>query len=149
MKVLEIHEMEHLSKRIGSDGMNRLNYMHNPEPVKGKNVMNVRNTVLMDMQGRRAGDPFCPADDIIKGVVRLDHYSTTRADKNIPLSTKRMYAILQTMEVINTREVICLLGCGERQARRYVKACKIVMPFLEDAIGGKDVEIDIDEYLGY
>jgi len=147
MKTLEIDEMPNLKARIGKDGMNRLNYDHDATPAKGRNVMNVENAVLMDMQGRRVGDPFCPADDILKGVARLDHYSETRSDKNIPLSTKRLYAILQTMEIINTREVMKLLGCGERQARRYVKACKIVMPFLEEAIGGEDVEIDIDDYL--
>lgn len=144
-KIIPAEELRFLRKRIGDVEWQKLSYNHDPSLQKRAN--NVENTVLHSMQGRKVGEPFCGADDIIKGVARLDHHSESREDRNIPLSTTRIYSILQTMEMINTREVCNLTSLKPRQARRYVKACEIIIPFLQEYFDrGEDLLIDIENY---
>jgi|AntDeeMetagen681_2_1112603.scaffolds.fasta_scaffold13916_1 hypothetical protein len=122
-----IEEMESLRDSLGKHGVERLKYEHDSASTKrGKNI---ENTVLHEMQGRKPSNSFCGVSDIIAGVCRLDHYS--QKGRNIPLSQNRMYNILQTMDVINTREVMEMMGVGDRYARHYVKACGIALKILE------------------
>jgi len=76
------------------------------------------------MQGKQVGDPGCWVDDIIQGVVRLDY------GNSVPLSAARLYNILQCVEMINTREVMKLMGIELRQAQKYIKATKLAMSMI-------------------
>ncbi|SDL08170.1 hypothetical protein SAMN05192555_102355 [Franzmannia pantelleriensis] len=92
----------------------------------------IENVVFTDMQGRSVDDPGCPLSDIISGIANLDHHS--QKGRNIPLNKVSLYVILQELEMISTRSVKELLNVGDRQARKYVKACGIALPFLARAL---------------
>jgi hypothetical protein len=68
------------------------------------------------------------ADDILQGIARLDWYRP--GARSIPLSVKQMVRILVTIPVIDTNAITQLLLLEERQARRYLKATKLAMPYL-------------------
>lgn len=126
-KTYSIHEMKSLKKSLGKYFEERIDYEHDPTPVvRG---VNLENTVQDSMQGRSPSNPYCGVSDIIAGVCRLDHYN--QKGRNTPLSQNRMYNILQCMEIINTREIKKMMGVGDRQARVYVRACRVALPFLE------------------
>jgi hypothetical protein len=76
------------------------------------------------MQDRELGTPGCWVDDIVQGVVRLDHGNA------LPLSASRVYNILQCVEMINTRELMKLMDVEVRQAQKYIKAVKLIMTMI-------------------
>lgn len=56
------------------------------------------------------------------------------AGHSLPLSVNRLYSVLQSIEVVNTREVMVMMDIDKRQAQRYVRAIKFAMPHLIDVI---------------
>ena len=86
---------------------------------------NLENTLIHFMQTCEIGDPACWVDDIIQGVIRLDHYAG--AKQSIPLSAARIYNILQCIEMINTREIMAMMDIDLRQAQVYLKAVRLIM----------------------
>ena len=120
-----IDEMPNLKLRLGKARVDRIRYnTHHtyPRPVSPRNTP---NPVLGFMQNCKAYDGG-PVDDIIMGIARLDHHSRS-GGVSIPLSVTRLYNILQCMEVINTREVMTMMGIEVRQAQKYIKAVKLIM----------------------
>lgn len=67
-------------------------------------------------------------DDVLQGISRLDWYRPD--ERSIPLSVKALLRILDALPVINTNSIAALLLVEERQARRYLKATELAMPFL-------------------
>jgi len=130
MQVFDIEDLPTFKDQIGKAGCDRIKYVDVADSTPVARGTNVLNTVLDYVQGMGPSDSFCGVNDIVAGVARLDHQSSTR--HSIPLSKKRLYNILQMMPVINCREVQKMLGVEKRQAQKYVKACKIMMPFLEE-----------------
>lgn len=143
MQVYDIEDLPTFKQRIGKAGCDRVKYADVADPTPMYRGTNVKNTVIGDVQGMGANDSFCGVNDIIAGMVRLDHQSSSR--QNIPLSKKRLYNILQMMPVINTREVQKMLRIEKRQAQKYVKACKIMMPFLEEYFSDKWGDSMVDD----
>ena len=68
------------------------------------------------------------ADDILQGIARLDWYRT--GARSIPLSVKQLVRILVSLPVIDTNAITQLLLLEERQARRYLKAIELALPYL-------------------
>lgn len=145
-----INDLPSLSKSLGKYQKEKIEYEHDPTPVKrGKNIP---NTVLYQMQCRRPSDSFCEVNDIISGVCRLDNYN--QKHRNIPLSQNRVYNILQCMEIINTREIKKMTGLGDRQSRVYLKAVELIINRLEkhfegsqDFIEDSQIGLDFDDWL--
>lgn len=76
-------------------------------------------------------------DDVLAGVCRLDWY---RADeRSIPLSATNLIQIFSTLPVITVYDISHLLVLGERQARRYMKACELAYPYLERGFMDDDI----------
>ncbi len=149
-KTYSIDEMPSLKARLGKAGTDRIRYHEESsgEDTVSKRGKNVENTVLFEMQGRTPSDPYCGVSDVIAGVARLDHHN--QKHRNTPLSMNRMYAILQVMESITTEGVMKMLSVGERQARKYVRACEISIPFLEKHFEefGDEVVVDaLDSFM--
>lgn len=67
-------------------------------------------------------------DDVLQGISRLDWYRPD--ERSIPLSVKSLLRILDALPVISTDNIAALLLVEERQARRYLKAVELAMPFL-------------------
>jgi len=149
-KIYSIDELPNLKKSVGKYNEERISYRHDPTPVK--RGQNINNTVLDEMQCRRPSDAFCGVNDIIAGICRLDHYN--QKHRNIPLSQNRVYNILQSMEVINTREIKKMTGLSDRQSQIYLRACKIAVERLdkyfqyhEDFLEDSDMGVDFDDWL--
>jgi len=68
------------------------------------------------------------ADDILQGIARLDWYRT--GARSIPLSVKQLVRILVSLPVIDTIAITQLLLLEERQARRYLKAIELALPYI-------------------
>ena len=107
------------------------------------------NTVI-DYIGKTTAYGLYPywALDIIEGVARLDWDSkpTDSTLKSSPLSVKKLCLILSSQEEINTKEISLSFDIQERHARRYMQACKLMMPYLERSIPNK-VDIKCVEWL--
>jgi hypothetical protein len=80
------------------------------------------------MQFKRPTDYGCTISDTIYGAAHID------SGNSLPLSVNRIYNVLQSIELINTREVMVMMAIDKRQAQRYVRAIKFVMPYLTSII---------------
>ncbi|GHE22831.1 hypothetical protein [Halomonas urumqiensis] len=144
-----IEQMPTLTRRLGRGRTAKLRAQFNGKPVTlekasttsrngGNREKRIENTVRSAMRGRGVGDLGCPASDILSGIANLDHHN--QKERNIPLNKISLYVILQEIDVITTREVKGLLDVGDRQARKYVKACEMALPFLERSLVTKDIQ---------
>ncbi|MFP6863837.1 hypothetical protein [Pseudomonas sp.] len=68
------------------------------------------------------------SDDILQGIARLDWYRP--GARSIPLSVKKLVRILVSLPVIDANAITQLLLLEERQARRYLKAIELALPYL-------------------
>jgi hypothetical protein len=84
------------------------------------------NPVIEQMQNIKWGKGT-EVEDILYGLAHTDH------DEK-PLIVGVLFAILQSMEIINSREIQLMLMCGDRQARKYMQAIKAALPFITKAI---------------
>ena len=125
-----IDDMPNLKERLGKAGVDRIRYQQQgPDNSPLAKSKNIPNTVQAFMQDKRPGDPGCWVDDIVQGVARLDHQQTKH--RSPPLSAERLYALLQCLELINTREVMKMLQVDKRQAQKYVKALQLILVSIE------------------
>lgn len=69
-------------------------------------------------------------DDLVSGVARLDWYGPRENQR--PLSTRNIVQCFACLEEINGSTISHLLNIGERQARRYMKACELIHERLVD-----------------
>lgn len=122
--ITPIEDLPTLSKRLGKRKVKRIQYAQSGGNQARKRGKNLENTVIEFMQGKGVGDPFCPINDVIAGVARLDHYG--HSDRDIPLSQSNLYMIFQCLESINTQAVMDLLKLSERQAQVYCRACRLI-----------------------
>lgn len=133
-KVLPIDQMPNLTKQLGKAGTDRIRYAQHGRPGrKEPYATNLVNTVITAMQSRQPKDSNCPVNDTIRGVAALDHTQGLAA----PINSGRLYAIFQCMPVINSREIMLMMNIEKRQAQRYMKAVKILLPLLERILSEK------------
>jgi hypothetical protein len=125
MYIAPIEEMVNLSRRLGNSGIDRIRYAGKADTSRQPGATNLPNTVLKHMQSVRPNDPGCPVGELIDAAARLD------SNNSKPLNVNRLYNILQCIEMINTREIITMTDLGDKQARKYLRAIKFVLPFLE------------------
>lgn len=133
MDWIPIDEMPHLVARLGRAKVERIRYQHRINIWRQPAAANLSNTLMCEMQGREPHDAGCGAADILTGIARLDHSGKQR--DALPLNIYRLYTILQCMPLVNTREVQAMSNLSERQAQRYVKACKLALPLLARHFG--------------
>lgn len=108
-------------------------------PVKRNNIT---NSVLYEMQSKYPTDCFCPVNDVLVGVVNLDWGGSKT------LSVTSLYLLLQTIENINSKTVAGMFEMSERNARRYVQAVRIALPYLEKILLSDEEDLDILEQIG-
>lgn len=60
--------------------------------------------------------------DILTSAARLD------GSRDRPLSANRLSVMLQCLSIINSRETMHMMDLGQRQAQRYVRVAKFVLP---------------------
>lgn len=103
----------------------------------GRKPIMLTNTVI-EYIGKTTPYGLYPywALDIIEGVARLDWDSKPSDSplKNSPLSVNKLCIILSSMEEITTKGISLSFGMKERHARRYMQACKLMMPYLEKSV---------------
>lgn len=119
-----IDTMLNLAERLGKARVDRIRYTNQADTSREPGFRNIPNTLIQFMQDIELGAPGCWVDDIIQGVVRLDY------GNSIQLSASRLLNILQCVEMINTREVMKLMGVEKRQAQKYIKATKLAMDMI-------------------
>lgn len=120
-----IDSMPTFSARLGKARADRIRYVTKANTSRLPRSRNLENTLIDFMQDREVGAPGCWVDDIVQGVVRLDHYPGSK--QSIPLSAVRIYNILQCIEMINTREIMAMMDIDLRQAQVYLKAVRLIM----------------------
>ena len=123
--VLPIEEMPNLSKRLGKSGVERVRYPKIKDTSYQKGSVNIDNTVLNQMQYVSPNTLGCPINEYIENAASFNIQDSR------PLNINRLFNILQCMEVVNTREVVKMTHLSEKQARKYVRAIKFILPFLE------------------
>jgi len=121
--IRSIDDMPFLKARLGKARSDRVRYASQSDTTKQKNTTNVKNTVIDAMQFVSPHAAGCKVGDVLQGAANMDYQSK-------PLSVSRLYNILQQVEMVNTREVISMMGIDQRQAQRYVRAIKFAMPHI-------------------
>lgn len=98
------------------------------------------NCVLPEMMEVRMSGEEWPlwVDDVLAGITRLDWYD--QEEDQMPLSMAKMLKIFSSLDIISTETVSHFLQVGERQARRYYKACAMAHQKLIDGYCDESVE---------
>lgn len=124
METLPISELPSLKKRLGKVGIARINAAMLDDSNFRKTRNTIQNTVinLMQFRGPRDNDAIA---DYISGLANNESHGQK------PLNRGYIYILLQCLDCITTRHVMKVLDLGENQARRYVRACKQAIPYIE------------------
>lgn len=125
MDIPPIEQMPNLSERLGESGMDKIRYTGKHNPKRLRHSTNIANTVIQQMQFFRPNAWCCPVNDLIIGAAHLDGHQSK------PLNINRLFNILQCMEVINRREIITMTNLEPRQAQKYLRAIKFIIPHLQ------------------
>ena len=120
--------MPSLKARLGKARTDRVRYTGNADHTHQRCATNIPNTVISEMQFKRPTDYGCTIADVLQGAANMD------TQRYVPLSINRIYNVLQSVKLINTREVMVMMAIDKRQAQRYVRAIKFVMPYLTSII---------------
>jgi hypothetical protein len=124
MNVLPIEEMTHLAKRLGHSGMDPIRYARKANTSKEPNSTNLENTVIRSMQATQPNTPHCQVNDLVAAAANLDSHQSK------PLNINRLFNILRCIEMINTREIMTMTNLDKRQAQKYLRAVKFIIPYL-------------------
>jgi len=127
---LPIDQMPNLAKQLGKARTDRIRYTQTGKYQKEACATNLTNTVLHLMQYYQPTDYGCKINDTIQGVASLDHQASGQS-RPMPLNSARLYNIFQCMPIINSREIGLMMNIEKRQAQRYMRAAKILLPLLE------------------
>lgn len=100
--------------------------------ARGRPQASFSNCVLPEMMEVRMSGEEWPlwVDDVLAGICRLDWYA--QDDDQMPLAMGKMLKIFSSLDIISTEKVSHFLQVGERQARRYFKACQMAHEKLID-----------------
>lgn len=71
-------------------------------------------------------------DDIVTGIARLDWYGDRT--NQIPLSTLKIINCYLWLDEFTIEGIKNLLACGDKQATRYYKACRLCLPFMKRSL---------------
>lgn len=121
-----------LKKRLGKVGEARIRAFTLDDSNFRKTRNTVHNTVQEKMQFRDPTD-ICPISDFISGLAA----SETTGIR--PLNRGYIYVLLQCLETITTRHVMRVLELSESHSRRYVRACKLAIPYIEKHLNKEDL----------
>lgn len=132
MDILPIESMPNLSKRLGKAGCDRIRAGQLTR--NSQTSRSLKNTVKLQMQGFQPGHPG-DLSDILTGAAR------SQSDGDKSLNIERLYVLFQCLEYIDTKAVMKITQLAERQARRYVAACRLALPYLEKYFR-KDIDYD-------
>ena len=139
--MLDINDAENLKESLGKKTAKIVFHTSVQDAPVRRN--NVTNTIIHPMQEKRPSDTFCGVNDVLVGVVNLDWGGS----KTLSLTT--LYLLLQTIENINSKTVAGMFDMSERNARRYVQAVRIALPYLEKILlkdeEGLDIIDEIDD----
>lgn len=107
--------------------------------IRGRPQASFSNCVLPEMMDVRMSGEEWPlwVDDVLAGICRLDWYA--QESDQMPLSMGKMLKIFSSLDTISTETVSHFLQVGERQARRYFKACQMAHEKLIDGYCEGDV----------
>lgn len=132
MKLLTEQELDELRARIESNADKLIAAAHrtimpprDPD-APGKKPLSIENAVLPEMlEVLHAGEDNWPlwVDDVVQGIARLDWYR--QGSRSVPLSGKKIVQCFAYLSTIDVYQISRLLQVGERQARRYLKACEL------------------------
>jgi|GEM_PF-5340119 len=132
-ELVELNEKLEARTRQLEQRFTRLSAVSSKTSKLGRKPRAIQNPVvgvfrrLAETTDQRHGYPTW-ADDVLQGVARLDWYRPTA--RSIPLSVKRLARILDYLPVISTSAISTFLLLEERQARRYMTATELALPFL-------------------
>jgi hypothetical protein len=116
--------MSILSNRLGKSGSDRIRYVSIADTSKQPGSTNIHNTVIKEMQYLNPNDPSCHVGRYITAASLLDNTNIK------PLNINRIYNILKCIRTINTREVMAMTELSKRQAQKYVRAVKFILPYI-------------------
>jgi len=123
VKTYSIDELPELKAQLGKARTDRVRYHQRGTGRRQAGAANIPNPLYEELLW--ATRIPSGAEDILFGIVR----SIPGGDKD--MSITRLWNLLQTLPLINTREVQLLMDLNQRQAQRYVQAAKMALPLLQ------------------
>lgn len=128
MRFLPIDRLKAFTKHLGETRTSRIRYFQKGAYRRQAAARNIENTVIFAMQDFDYQNDLSDINDILTGVARANEGGDN------PLRVKQLYAILQCLPIINTREVQLMTRLSPRQARRYVAAIRTALPYIERSL---------------
>ena len=130
MDEFDVSRFPHLTERLGKARTARIRYAHKGTGKRQPAATNIQNPILQQMQTIELGRGHA-VEDILYG---LSHST----DSDRPLGVGSLFAILQCMTTINSREIGIMFDISERQARKYMKVIKTAIPFIQRTLNLKE-----------
>lgn len=137
MDISPISEMPSLMKRLGKSGVDRIKASTIDTSAYRDSRHTLTNTIQKEMQ-RCYVNQYGKVSEIISNVAQ-----NTDGDK--PLNISRIYVLFQCLGKIDTRRVARICDLSDTQAREYVRACRIALPYLEKYFN-KEPDYDREDF---
>lgn len=115
-----IDDLPNLSASLGKAGCDRIRIhglSRGPASARERVLENPHREFMQGIQANAGG----PIDDILAGIAALDIGTGTQ------LSASRLHVMLQSANRISTGLLEGALNVDQRQARRYMAACKLAV----------------------
>lgn len=117
----KIDDLPNLCASLGKAGVDRVRFHTNAGQTNGgfreRVLENPHRLMMQEIPVGFSG----PIDDILSGVANLG------ADKDKPLSVKRLHVMLQSTNRVSTGLLEACLNVDSRQARRYMAASRLAI----------------------
>ena len=142
-----LDEMESLKDCLLQHKIDRIRYIENNRTPHAK-PRRITPNPLCDILASYKPYDGSWVEDIILGVARLDHHSTSNG--NPTLSASRILTILQCMPEVSTPDIERMFEIETRQAQKYLKAAKLALFHLQrhiSATRSKSHELVIEDCL--
>lgn len=127
-KMPKIDDFPHLTEQLGRARTDRIRYSQIGRVSVQTRALNIENDLQQRMLDLEYNGQTHLIDDIMAGA------ANSVSGNTLPLNRERLRNIFVTLPIINTRQIQVLMNLGERQAREYMAAVKLVLPFLRRAL---------------
>ena len=118
-----ITQMPNLCKQLGKSGTDRIR----AATLDLSSVRDTRYTIVNTVQKSMQ----CFHSNMYGEVSEILHNIAQNSDGLKALNVSRIYVIFQCLGKIDTRRVARICDLSDKQAKQYVRACRIALPYLE------------------
>lgn len=124
MKHIRIDDYPELTEQLGKARTDRIRYYQKGTSKRQVCATNIENPIQEQMLELEYFARLYEIDDILTCAALLVD------DNSRPLNRHRLIVLLQSLPIINTKQIELLMNIQTRQAQYYMRAAKFALPHL-------------------